>query len=116
MVLRNLGISYQKLVDIQTKYKIIDIRKKQDSPDDSITTIIDPFYADMKDDIKNRCVKHSVWEDRLDVGHLIYAAKDAYTSYDMYIQIVDMRTCLLPLAIAGSRNNSQSGGKHAKKW
>ena len=38
----------------------------------------------------------------MDEEHVKYAAKDAYTSYKMYMQIVDMRKCLLPAPGEGS--------------
>ena len=34
--------------------------------------------------------------DKLEKAHVVYAAKEAYTCYDMYKWIVDMRKCLLP--------------------
>ena len=34
--------------------------------------------------------------EKLDKAHVMYVAKEAYTSYDMYRWIVDMRKCLLP--------------------
>ena len=34
--------------------------------------------------------------EKLDKAHVVYAAKEAYTCYDMYRRIVDMRKCLLP--------------------
>ena len=34
--------------------------------------------------------------EKLDKAHVVYAAKEAYTSYHMYRKIVDMRKCLLP--------------------
>ena len=38
----------------------------------------------------------------MDEEHVKYAAKDAYTSYEMYRWIVDMRNCLLPAPDEGS--------------
>ena len=40
--------------------------------------------------------------EKLDKAHVVYAAKEAYTSYDMYRQIVDMRKSLLPQNGQGS--------------
>ena len=34
--------------------------------------------------------------EKLDKAHVVYAAKEAYMSYDMYRWIVDMGKCLLP--------------------
>ena len=34
--------------------------------------------------------------EKLDKAHIVYTAKEAYTSYEMYRRIVDMRKCLLP--------------------
>ena len=32
----------------------------------------------------------------LDKAHIVYAAKEAYMSYEMYRRIIGMRKCLLP--------------------
>ena len=37
----------------------------------------------------------NTWEVPLNLAYIAYAAKDAYTCYDMYRQILDMRACLL---------------------
>ena len=39
----------------------------------------------------------NTWEVPLNLVYRAYAAKDAYASYDMYRQILDMRACLLPV-------------------
>jgi hypothetical protein len=39
----------------------------------------------------------NTWEVPLNLAYITYAAKDAYASYDMYRQILDMRACLLPV-------------------
>ena len=39
----------------------------------------------------------NTWEVPLNLGYIIYAAKDAYACYDMYRWILDMRACLLPV-------------------
>ena len=57
--------------------------------------------------MKDSCNKdmrawHSAWMEKLDKAHVVYAAKEAYTSYDMYRRIVDMRKCLLPQNGQGS--------------
>ena len=53
---------------------------------------------------------------KLDKDHVVYAAKEVYTCYDMYRRIVDMRKCLLPQNGQGS-SRKQSNGKrcHNKK-
>ena len=51
--------------------------------------------------------------EKLDKAHVMYAAKEAYTSYDMYRQIVDMRKCLLPQNGQGS-SRKQSNGKRRR--
>ena len=62
-----------------------------------VEAIIDPYYRDMKDSCnKDKRAWHSAWMEKLDKAHVVYAAKEAYTSYDMYGRIVDMRKCLLP--------------------
>ena len=68
----------------------------------------------MKDSCnKDKCAWHSAWMEKLNKAHVVYAAKEAYTSYDMYRQIIDMRTCLLPLNGQRSSRN-QSNGKHRR--
>ena len=44
--------------------------------------------------------------EKLDKAHVVYAAKEAYTSYDMYRRIVDMRKCLLPVTDEYTDNHS----------
>ena len=46
---------------------------------------------------------------RLDEEHVKYSAKDAYTSYEMYRRIVDMRKCLLPAPDEGSSHIAVAG-------
>ena len=53
---------------------------------------------------KDKNAWHSVWHEILDEQHVKYATKDAYTSYEMYRRIVDMRNCLL--------NNPDEGSSH----
>ena len=46
------------------------------------------------------------WMEKLDKAHVVYVAKEAYTSNDMYRWIINMRKCLLPKTArdpAGSR-------------
>ena len=78
---------------------------------DLALAIIDPYYVKMKDESnKDKYAWHSVWHEILDEQHVKYAAMDAYTSYEMYRRIVDMRNCLLPdpdeglshIAVAGA--------------
>jgi hypothetical protein len=52
---------------------------------------------------------------RLDEDHIKYAAKEAYTCYEMYMRIVDMRKCLLPEDDEGLSHKQSSGGKRHKK-
>ena len=49
--------------------------------------------------------------EKLDKAHVVYVAKEAYTSYDMYRRIVDMRKSLLPQNGQGS-SRKQRNGKH----
>ena len=39
----------------------------------------------------------NMWEVHLNLAYITYAAKDAYACYDMYMRILDMRACLLPV-------------------
>ena len=79
------------------------MEKKLNSPVDLASAIIDPYYTKMKEESnKDKNAWHSVWHERLDEQHVMYAAMDAYTSYEMYMQIVDMRNCILPAPDEGS--------------
>ena len=62
---------------------------------DLTETIIDPCYANMKED--NDTKDLNTWEVPLNLAYITYATKDAYTCYDMYRQILDMRACLLSI-------------------
>jgi hypothetical protein len=55
--------------------------------------------------------------EKLDEAHDVYTAKEAYTSYEMYRQIVDMRKCLLLPQNGQGSSRKQSNGKrrHNKK-
>ena len=58
--------------------------------------IIDPYYRDMQACNKDKRAWHSVWMEKLNKAHVVYAAKEAYTSYDMHRWIIDMMKSLLP--------------------
>ena len=62
---------------------------------DLIETIINPCYANMKED--NDTKDLDTWEVTLNLASITYTAKDAYACYDMYRRILDMRACLLPV-------------------
>ena len=62
---------------------------------------------------KDKCAWQSAWMEKLEKAHVVYAAKEAYTSYDMYRRIVDMRNCLLPQNGQGS-SRKQSNGKRRR--
>ena len=49
----------------------------------------------------------NTWEVPLNLAYMTYAAKDAYACYDMYMQILDMRSCLLP--VTDEYTDSRSG-------
>ena len=113
--LENSGIACQNLVDIQGQYKIWGSKEhEKDSLVHLAEAIIDPYYRDMKDSCnKDKRAWHSAWMEKLDKAHVVYAAKEAYTSYDMYRRIVDMRKCLLPQNGQGS-SRKQSNGKRRR--
>ena len=72
--------------------------------------IIDTYYMKLKNKSKkDNNDWHSVWHERLDEQHVKYKAKDAYTSYEMYRRIVDMRKCLLPAPDEGSSHRVVAG-------
>ena len=98
------------LVNIQDHYKVWGSAKnKLNSLVDLASAIIDPYYMKMKDESKkDKDTWHNVWHQRLD-EHVKYAANDAYTSYEMYRRIVDMRECLLPALDEGSSHKAVEG-------
>ena len=61
----------------------------------------------MKDSCnKGKHAWHSAWMEKLDKAHVVYAAKEAYTSYDMYRRIIDIGSPSFPKTArdpAGSR-------------
>ena len=64
----------------------------------------------MKDSCnKDKRAWHSAWIEKLDKAHVVYVAKEAYTSYDMYRRIIDMRKCLLPQNGQGSSRKRSNG-------
>ena len=67
----------------------------------------------MKDSCnKDKRAWHSSWMEKLDKAHVVYAAKEAYTSYDMYRRIIDMRKCLvMKIDEAGSSHNQSKRHK-----
>ncbi|KAE8782584.1 putative ubiquitin-conjugating enzyme E2 26 [Hordeum vulgare] len=87
------GLTCENLVNIHDHYKVWGSTiNKQNSLVDIPSAIIDPYYMKMKDESKkNKNAWHCTWDQRLDEEHIKYAAKDAYTSYDMYTRLVDMR-------------------------
>ena len=103
------------LVNIQSNYQVWGGDKsKLNSLVDLASAIIDPYYMKLKNESnKGKNAWNSVWHERLDEQHVKYAAKDAYTSYDMYRQIIDTRKCLLPQNDQGS-SRKQSNGKRRR--
>ena len=64
----------------------------------------------MKDSCnKDKHAWHSTWMEKLEKAHVVYAAKEAYTSYDMYRRIVDMRKSLIPQNGQGSSHRAVAG-------
>ena len=51
----------------------------------------------------------NTWEVPLNLAYITYATKDAYTSYEMYMWIVDMMECLLPAPDEGSSHRAVAG-------
>ena len=105
------GLKCLNLVNIQHDYNVWGSDKnKLNSLVELASAIIDPYYAKMKEESnKDKNAWHSVWHERLDEQHVKYVAKDAYTSYEMYMRIVDMRNCLLPALDEGSSHIEVAG-------
>ena len=96
-VLGTSGLACEKLVDIQAQYRVWGSKKEKDSLVDLPSVIIEPYYMNIKGECtKNNAACHSAWVHTLDEEHVKFAAKDAYTSYEMYKRIIDMRKCLRP--------------------
>jgi hypothetical protein len=55
---------------------------------------------------------HKAWMKKLDEDHFMLTAKIAYTCYEMYRLIVDMRKCLLPVDDEESSHKQSSGKRH----
>ena len=89
---------------MQKQYMIISNGQEKDSVVDLADTIIDPGYANMKED--NDTKDLNTWEVPLNLAYITYRAKDAYACYDMYRQILDMRACLLPVTDENTDNHS----------
>ncbi|XBI01338.1 hypothetical protein VPH35_130137 [Triticum aestivum] len=105
------GLKCLNLVNIQDHYKVWGSAKnKLNSLVDLASAIIDPYYMKMKDESKkDKDTWHSVWHERLDEEHVKYAANDAYTSYEMYRRVVDMRKCLVHAPTEGSSHRAVAG-------
>ena len=101
----------QNLVNILHHYKVWGSGKnKLNSLVDLALAIIDPYYTKMKEEsMKDKNTWHSVWHERLDEEHVKYMAKDAYTCYEMYRRIVDMRKCLVHDPAEGSSHRAVVG-------
>ncbi|KAE8782372.1 putative methyltransferase PMT27 [Hordeum vulgare] len=77
---------------------------------DLASAIIDPYYMKMKDETKkDKNALHSASDQRLDEECCKYEAKDAYTSYEMYKRLFDMRKCLCPSQDEGSNRGAMAG-------
>ncbi|XP_073362282.1 uncharacterized protein [Aegilops tauschii subsp. strangulata] len=104
------------LVHIQGQYRVWGSKKEKYSLVDLVIAITDPYYRNMKDDSnKNKPTSHRACVHRLYDDHVKYAAKDAYTSYEMYRRIIDMWKCLRPAPGEGSGHKHISSGKRHKK-
>ncbi|XBI71128.1 hypothetical protein VPH35_065428 [Triticum aestivum] len=105
------GLKCPNLVNVQHHYKVWGSDKnKLNSLVNLASAIIDPYCRKMKNESKkDKNAWHSVWHERLDEQHVKYAAKDAYTSYEMYRRIVDMIKCLLPAPDKGSNHRAVAG-------
>ncbi|KAE8775202.1 hypothetical protein D1007_52322 [Hordeum vulgare] len=95
---KNASIACQNLVDIQGQYNIWGSKKhEKDSLVHLTDAKIDPYYRYMKDSCnKDTHAWHSSWTEKLDKAHVVYVAKEAYMSYEMYRRMFDIRKSLLP--------------------
>ena len=71
-----------KFTDIQENWRMPEGKKPLDSLGDVSAAIIDDYYANMKAKIKND--EHNQWTDILTRRHIEYAAKDAYTAFEIW--------------------------------
>ncbi|KAE8818404.1 putative ubiquitin-conjugating enzyme E2 26 [Hordeum vulgare] len=98
-VLKTLGLACEKLFDVQGMCRVWGGEKKKhkDSLVDLAAAMIDPYYRDMKTGCdKDKSVSHKAWVNEPDEEHIKYAAKDTYTSYKMYMRIIDMTQIVYP--------------------
>ena len=75
-------------VDIQTNWRVPDGTKPLHSLGDVSAAIIDDEYADMKKKMTDH--DHSQWTSILSTRHVEYAAKDAYTAFEIWNRITTM--------------------------
>ncbi|KAE8806312.1 hypothetical protein D1007_17465 [Hordeum vulgare] len=109
-VLKTSSLAREQLVDIRGHYKIWVSKKDMDSHVDLDEASIDLYYGGLKTEYdKNKHVWHMAWVKRLDEHHLQTTAKEVYTCYEMFRQIIDMSSCLLREYVQGS-SHKQSGG------
>ena len=66
--------------------------KDLDSLGDVSAAIIDDYYADMKTKMTNQ--EHNQWADILTKKHIEYAAKDAYTAFEIWNRITTVQNGL----------------------
>ena len=71
--------------------------------------IIDPYYSNMRDACKRAGPAwHKAWVKKLDEDHFMLAAKMVYICYDMYMRIIDMRSCLIQVGEGSSQKQRRA--------
>ncbi|KAM0893842.1 hypothetical protein ACQ4PT_024856 [Festuca glaucescens] len=83
-VLGRSKLYIHNIKDIQAIWRDPDNTKRTQGLKDVAAAIIDPFYLKMKDGFGR--TEHSMWANAppLPPDHILYAARDAYATYDVY--------------------------------
>src|SRR3954470_2861558 len=86
----NLYVS--NFTDVQENWRVLEGTKELDSLGDVSAAIINDYYVNMKAKITNQ--EHSQWDDILTRWHIEYAAKDAYTAFEIWSRITTVQNGL----------------------
>ena len=100
-------------VDIQMNWRVPDGTKPLDSLGDVAAAIIDDEYADMK--MKMSDHDHSLWTSIPSTRHIEYAAKDAYTAFEVWNRITTVQKGLARSEKEKTRKRPRSSWRVAGK-
>ncbi|XP_044955538.1 uncharacterized protein LOC123406120 [Hordeum vulgare subsp. vulgare] len=84
--LKHVKLEVTNFIDIQKEWRVPETTKELDSLADVACMLIDDYYKDMKEKITDE--EHRCWGSLpLSKRHIGYAAKDAYTTYEIWNRI-----------------------------